>query len=178
MRRAVPGLLPAEDRRRSFAAAFQCRHLRRSHAFRVSEPHDGLKSSRPSKVVPALGKYPFLAVTPLPTAGSGQLVELAAPSVSSSPPSLLPNPFRPSGAAPKKAPGSITIMPRVTCSIRPAMQGAPALPLDAQAGGDAFQGADQPRHVLLGMRGGAGDAEQVLRGGRPQHGVNVDALFQ
>src|ERR1017187_2863877 len=52
----------------------------------------------------------------------------------------------------------------------------PALSLDAQRGCHPDQSSYQAVYVLFGVGGGAGDAEQVLRGGRAEHRVDVDAF--
>ena len=44
--------------------------------------------------------------------------------------------------------------------------------------GNAYERLYQSLHVALGVRGGARNAQQVLRGRRPQHRVDVDALFE
>ena len=55
---------------------------------------------------------------------------------------------------------------------------AECLPLDSQRVGHLLEGGEQPVQVLFGVGGGAGDAQQVLRGGWPQHGVDIDAFVQ
>jgi hypothetical protein len=51
------------------------------------------------------------------------------------------------------------------------------LAYDSQLVGDLFECAYQAFHVLLGVGGGAGNAQQILRRGGTEHRVDVDALF-
>src|SRR5260370_5132328 len=52
------------------------------------------------------------------------------------------------------------------------------LALDAQFGGDFDQRGNQAVHMLFGVGGGARNAQQVLRRGRTQHRIDVDAFFE
>ncbi len=56
--------------------------------------------------------------------------------------------------------------------------GARPLPFDSQFVRHTHHRLDQSLHVPLGVGRRAGDPQEVLRGRRAQHGVNVDALFE